>query len=170
MGLRRSERTAISELARLFNGRDMGVHGFAVANGRLAGPLSQLAITGDLNITDVHRWDLMPPKGEGWTLNYQGLPQPAHKPSAECGNHRGTGTGSAGGGEIASRRLSCFPKVGRQHHLPRSSGRLAGGNGASHGRPLSARSSSGRPSERCSSRLLETWEAWKGSWRSRMLR
>ncbi len=69
----RLERTAISELARLFNGSDMGVHGFAVANARLAGPLSQLAITGDLNITDIHRWDLMPPKGEGWTLNYRGL-------------------------------------------------------------------------------------------------
>ena len=72
MGLR-LERTAISELARLFNGNAMGVHGFAVANARLAGPLSQLAVTGDLNITDVHRWDLMPPKGEGWTLNYGGL-------------------------------------------------------------------------------------------------
>ncbi len=72
MGLR-LERTAISELARLFNGSDMGVHGFAVANARLAGPLSQLEITGDLNITDIHRWDLMPPKGEGWTLNYRGL-------------------------------------------------------------------------------------------------
>ena len=52
MGLR-LERTAISELARLFNGRDMGVHGFAVANARLAGPLSRLAVTGDLNGTDA---------------------------------------------------------------------------------------------------------------------
>jgi hypothetical protein len=83
MGLR-LERTAISELARLFNGRDMGVHGFAVANARLAGPLSQLAITGDLNITDVHRWDLMPPRGEGWTLNYRGLLNlPAHQLDVE---------------------------------------------------------------------------------------
>jgi AsmA family len=67
------ERTAISELVRLFNARDMGVHGFTVANARLAGPLSHLEIAGDLNITDIHRWDLMPPKGEGWTLNYRGL-------------------------------------------------------------------------------------------------
>jgi hypothetical protein len=71
MGLR-LERTAISEVARLFDGRDMGVHGFAVANARLAGPLSKIDITGDVNITDIHRWDLMPPKGEGWTLNYRG--------------------------------------------------------------------------------------------------
>jgi AsmA protein len=80
----RLERTAISELARLFNGRDLGVHGFALANARLAGPLSQLAITGDLNITDVHRWDLMPPKGEGWTLNYRGLLNlPSHQLNVE---------------------------------------------------------------------------------------
>ena len=83
MGLR-LERTAISELARLFNGSDMGVHGFAIANARLAGPLSRLEITGDLNITDIHRWDLMPPKGEGWTLNYRGLLNlPAHQLDVE---------------------------------------------------------------------------------------
>ena len=83
LGLR-LERTAISEVARLFNGSDMGVHGFAIANARLAGPLSGLEITGDLNITDVHRWDLMPPKGEGWTLNYRGLLNlPAHQLNME---------------------------------------------------------------------------------------
>ena len=71
MGLR-LERTAILEVARLFNGRDMGVHGFAAANAHLDGPLSNIAITGDLNINDIHRWDLMPPKGEGWNLNYRG--------------------------------------------------------------------------------------------------
>ena len=31
------------------------------------GPSRKIGITGDLNITDIHRWDLMPPKGEGWT-------------------------------------------------------------------------------------------------------
>lgn len=83
MGLR-LERTAISEVVRLFNGRDMGVHGFAVANARLTGPLSHLEIAGDLNITDIHRWDLMPPKGEGWTLNYRGLLNlPAHQLDVE---------------------------------------------------------------------------------------
>jgi len=83
MGLR-LEHTAISELARLFNGHDLGVHGFALANARLAGPLSHLEITGDLNITDVHRWDLMPPKGEGWTLNYRGLLNlPSHQLNVE---------------------------------------------------------------------------------------
>jgi hypothetical protein len=72
MGLR-LERTAISEMVRLFNARDLGVHGSAIANARLSGPLSALQITGDLNINDIHRWDLMPAKGEGWTLNYRGM-------------------------------------------------------------------------------------------------
>jgi len=67
------DRTAISELTRLFHGSDIGVHGFVLANAKLAGPLSKIAITGDLNISDVHRWDLMPSPGEGWTLNYRGL-------------------------------------------------------------------------------------------------
>ena len=67
------DRTAISEITRLFHGSDIGVHGFVLANAKLDGPLSKIDITGDLNISDVHRWDLMPAPGEGWTLNYRGL-------------------------------------------------------------------------------------------------
>lgn len=67
------DRTAISELTRLFHGSDLGVHGYVFADAKLAGPLSKLDITGDLNISDVHRWDLMPARGEGWTMNYRGL-------------------------------------------------------------------------------------------------
>jgi AsmA family len=66
-------RTAISELARLFHGSDLGVHGYVFADAKLAGPVSKLDITGNLNISDVHRWDLMPAPGEGWSLNYRGL-------------------------------------------------------------------------------------------------
>jgi hypothetical protein len=79
MGLR-LERTAISELVRLFNGRDFGMHGFAIADAQLEGPLSKLAIAGNVNINDIHRWDLMPAKGEGWTLHYRGiLDLPGHQ-------------------------------------------------------------------------------------------
>ena len=67
------DRTAISELTRLFHGSDIGVHGYAFADATLAGPLSKIDITGDLNISGVHRWDLMPAPGEGWTLHYRGL-------------------------------------------------------------------------------------------------
>jgi AsmA protein len=67
------DRTAISELTRLFHGSDIGVHGYVLADAKLDGPLSKVDITGNLNISDVHRWDLMPAPGEGWTLNYRGL-------------------------------------------------------------------------------------------------
>jgi AsmA protein len=67
------DRTAISELTRLFHGSDIGVHGYVFADATLNGPLSKIGITGNLNISDVHRWDLMPAPGEGWTLNYRGL-------------------------------------------------------------------------------------------------
>jgi hypothetical protein len=78
------ERTAISELVRLFNGRDLGVHGFTTANAKLAGPLSGLELSGDLNISDVHRWDQMPAQGLGWTLNYRGLLNlPSHELALE---------------------------------------------------------------------------------------
>jgi len=67
------DRTAISELTRLFHGSDIGIHGYVFADAKLDGLLSKLDITGNLNISDVHRWDLMPAPGEGWTLNYRGL-------------------------------------------------------------------------------------------------
>jgi hypothetical protein len=66
------ERTSISDLMTLFYGRDIGVHGYALANAALSGPLSKLGITGDLSMYDVHRWDLMPAKGEAWNLNLRG--------------------------------------------------------------------------------------------------
>jgi hypothetical protein len=67
------DRTPISEITRLFHGSDIGVHGFVLANAKLSGPLSKIAITGDLNISDLHRWDLMPSPGEGWSVNYGGM-------------------------------------------------------------------------------------------------
>jgi hypothetical protein len=67
------DRTSISEIVHLFNARDMGVHGFTTAEASVTGPLAKLALTGSLNINDIHRWDLMPPHGEGWTVQYRGL-------------------------------------------------------------------------------------------------
>ncbi|HLG96119.1 MAG TPA: AsmA family protein [Bryobacteraceae bacterium] len=72
MGLR-LQRTAISEIVRLFDAHDLGVHGFTTSEAQLAGPINHVGVTGSLNITDVHRWDLMPPHGEGWTMHYCGV-------------------------------------------------------------------------------------------------
>ena len=67
------ERTSILELVHLFNARDMGVHGFTTAEGNLSGPLDKLVLTGSFNLNDIHRWDLMPTHGDGWTMHYRGL-------------------------------------------------------------------------------------------------
>ncbi len=66
------ERTALSELMRLVEARDLGVRGFAASNMKLSGPLSHINVSGDLRVDDIHRWDLMPNKGEGWILKCGG--------------------------------------------------------------------------------------------------
>jgi hypothetical protein len=66
------ERTSVSDLATLFYGRDIGVHGFALGSARLAGPLSKLDLSGDLTLDDIHRWDLIPSRAEVWNLKLKG--------------------------------------------------------------------------------------------------
>ena len=67
------DRSSLSELVRLFSARDFGIHGQVASNATLSGPLSHIAITGSLNVSGIHRWDLMPAQGEGWTLKYRGV-------------------------------------------------------------------------------------------------
>jgi hypothetical protein len=67
------ERTAVTEITRLFDVQDIGVRGYVASNLKLDGPLSHLNVSGDLRIEDIHRWDLMPNKSAGWTLNYTGF-------------------------------------------------------------------------------------------------
>ena len=65
------ERSAISEISKLLEGRAIGLHGAVSAKARLSGPLSKLAVTGQVKLDDLHRWNLMPKGGE-WQLNYRG--------------------------------------------------------------------------------------------------
>ncbi|MCX6624364.1 MAG: AsmA family protein, partial [Acidobacteria bacterium] len=64
------ERSNLSDVATLIGGRDLGVHGEAASRARLSGPISNVRVNGRLEIFDVHRWNLLPPKGEAWPLNY----------------------------------------------------------------------------------------------------
>ena len=66
------ERTSLSELITLFDARDIGVNGFVTARAKLSGPLDKIDVTGDANLTEIHRWDMTPVKGGGWTLNLGG--------------------------------------------------------------------------------------------------
>lgn len=66
------ERTSVPDLAALFYGKDIGIHGFATGSARLAGPLSKIDLTGDLTLADIHRRDLIPAKAEMWNLKLRG--------------------------------------------------------------------------------------------------
>jgi hypothetical protein len=66
------ERSSLSDIVRLAHGHDIGVHGHLSSHARLAGPLYDIRIAGRMQIGDIHRWDLMPPHGEGWPLDYRG--------------------------------------------------------------------------------------------------
>ena len=68
----RADRAALGELTALATGQDLGVHGTLTSRLHLAGPLSNLGITGRVDIADVHRWDLMPSNAQGWPLEIRG--------------------------------------------------------------------------------------------------
>lgn len=63
----------LSELTTLIEGHDIGVHGRIGSRAHIAGPASALGVTGELNLEDVHRWDLLPSSGEEWRVNYSGV-------------------------------------------------------------------------------------------------
>ena len=66
------ERSAIGEVITLVRGVDAGIHGTISSRMRLTGPLQSIGIAGRIMVEDVHRWDLLPPHGQGWPLNVRG--------------------------------------------------------------------------------------------------
>jgi AsmA family len=65
------ERSAISEVLKLIEGHGVGVHGIVASRAHIVGPVADLQVTGDLELDDIHRWDMFP-QGGGWRLNYRG--------------------------------------------------------------------------------------------------
>jgi hypothetical protein len=84
------DRTSLGEVTTLWSGQDAGVHGMLTARIHFAGPLNNMGITGRLDVSDVHRWDLMPGNGQGWPLNLSGrldmIGQQIELHSASAGN------------------------------------------------------------------------------------
>lgn len=62
----------LSEMATLFEGHDIGVHGTVSSHARIEGPPTALRVSGELHLEDVHRWDLLPSSGEDWRIRYEG--------------------------------------------------------------------------------------------------
>jgi AsmA family len=65
------ERSSLSEVARMIDPRGFGLHGTVALQAQLSGSPSSLDVSGQLQIDDVHRWDLVP-KGGGWKLPFKG--------------------------------------------------------------------------------------------------
>lgn len=84
------ERTLLGEMTALLRGQAGGVNGRLSARLHLAGPIDQIGIAGRLTIEDVHRWDLMPPYGQGWPLDVRGrLNLPGQELEIESGSVNG---------------------------------------------------------------------------------
>lgn len=66
------EKSALSEISGLIFGRDVGIHGTVASRVKLAGAVNDIQINGSLQLQDLHRWDQMPMKGDGWPLNFRG--------------------------------------------------------------------------------------------------
>jgi hypothetical protein len=66
------DHTGLGEVTALLSGQDAGVHGTLSSRVHLAGPLNNLGITGRVDISDVHRWDMLPTNSQGWPLYLSG--------------------------------------------------------------------------------------------------
>ncbi len=66
------DRTGLGEITALVRGQTGNIHGTISSRLHFGGPIHNIGIQGRLNIEDVHRWDLLPPKGQGWPIDVQG--------------------------------------------------------------------------------------------------
>jgi hypothetical protein len=66
------EKSALQEVARLIDPRGFGLHGVIALDAQLSGIPSHLDVTGNIQVNDVHRWDLLPLSGGGLRVAYKG--------------------------------------------------------------------------------------------------
>ena len=66
------EKSALEEVARLIDRRGFGLHGVIALDAQLSGVPSHLDVTGNIQVNDVHRWDLLPQSGGGMRVGYKG--------------------------------------------------------------------------------------------------
>lgn len=67
----RLERSALQELAQLVGPRDLGVHGVVTSRAEIGGPVSDLQIKGQLDLTELHHWT-QPPRAAAVSVGYTG--------------------------------------------------------------------------------------------------
>lgn len=67
------QKSSIGEITILMAGRDFGIHGLVAGDARLSGPISNIAIESHAELSDIHRWDMMAGKSEGWPVDLRGV-------------------------------------------------------------------------------------------------
>ncbi len=66
------EKSSMGEVVALIHGHDIGVDAQVSGQARVRGPLSALEVSGTLQMSEIHRWDLLPPYAQGGSLNFRG--------------------------------------------------------------------------------------------------
>ncbi|HLK68011.1 MAG TPA: hypothetical protein VKU19_31475 [Bryobacteraceae bacterium] len=66
------DHTGLGDLSALVRGQAGAIHGTVSSRLHFAGPINAIGIQGRLEIQDVHRWDLLPPQGQGWPIDISG--------------------------------------------------------------------------------------------------
>ncbi len=67
------ERSFLEEILRLTTGRDFGLHTVLTSRTRLEGPLSNIGVTGRVEVGEIPRWAILPGSGSQWVVNYKGV-------------------------------------------------------------------------------------------------
>ena len=65
------ERSSLEEALRLMDPHGFGVHGIVALDASISGEPSALKVTGNVQVGDIHRWDLLP-SGDSLRLAYNG--------------------------------------------------------------------------------------------------
>jgi hypothetical protein len=66
------ERSAVEEVARLLDRRGFNMHGLVAFDAHLAGPPSKLEMDGQVQVSDVHRTDLVSSRGVALNVGFKG--------------------------------------------------------------------------------------------------
>ena len=137
------DRAALGEITALMSGQDAGVHGTLTSRLHLAGPLNNMGITGRLDITDVHRWDMMPGNSQGWRQQILGRLDLIGQQIELHSTTRGQ-CDPAADRAFPRHRLSFAAALGRRPELESLSRGPHHGTGAPHGRAVSAQAATHR--------------------------
>lgn len=66
------EKSELSDLLTLFEGRESALLGTIWGDAHLAGPMTKIGITGRINVSDLHGWNQLPPGGSAWPFTIGG--------------------------------------------------------------------------------------------------